>query len=126
MDPKPIFFVDGRLCYYEDGKYIPVPPGASGGRSGGGGGNGRRGVTVQDEGTTINAAARILNFIGNGVDVTNTGPNSVDIDIPGYVIESLTTAQRLALVPTTALIVEDIDLDMYFKWSTVSNAWAPF
>lgn len=41
-------------------------------------------------------------------------------------IPTLTTAQRLALVPTTAYLVQDSDLDMYFKWSTISNAWSPF
>lgn len=44
----------------------------------------------------------------------------------GTGIQSLTTIQRLALVPITALIVQDIDLDMYFKWSTVTSSWNPF
>lgn len=48
-----------------------------------------------------------------------TGPN-------GLGIQSLTTDQRTALTPTSALIVEDTDLDEYFKWSTVTNEWSSF
>lgn len=122
--------INGALYYEEkDGKYYPCRAGISNGASGsagGGGGGGRRGVIVQDDGIQINGLMKILNFIGFGVTVTDGGNGKANINIPGYVIQSLTTAQREALVPTTALIVEDTDKDMYFKWSTVSNSWSPF
>lgn len=90
---------------------------------GGGGGVGIRGLLVQEEGTQINGFVNTENFIGQLVTVTDAGGGKVDITI---VIPSLTTAQRIALVPTTALVVEDTDLDMYFKWSTVTSSWSPF
>lgn len=119
--------INGVLYYEErDGKYYPcrLAPGA-GGAAGGGGGRGR-GIIVQDHGTQVNGFMKTLNFTGDGVTVTDGGGGKANIDIPGYVIASLTTAQREALVPTTALIVEDTDLDMYFQWSTVTNSWSPF
>lgn len=105
-------------------RYIIAVGGGRGGRSSSSGGI--QGVTVKDNGVQVNGTINTLNFTGNGVTVTDGGGGSANIAIPGYVIASLTTAQRLALTPTTALIVEDTDLDMYFKWSTVSNAWSPF
>lgn len=90
---------------------------------GGGGGVGIRGLLVQDEGTQINGFINTENFIGELVTVTDAGGGKVNITI---VIPSMTTAQRIALVPTTALVVQDISLDMYFKWSTVTSSWSPF
>lgn len=120
--------INGTLYYEErDGKYYPCNAGTgSGGSRRGGGGGGGRGIIVQDDGTQVNGFIKTLNFTGNGVTVTDGGGGKANIDIPGYVIASLTTAQRLALTPTTALIVEDADLDMYFKWSTVTSSWSPF
>lgn len=40
-------------------------------------------VAVEDDGTSIVAAATTLNFTGAGVTVTDAGSNQVDIDIPG-------------------------------------------
>lgn len=120
-------FIEGIL-YYEgpDGKYYQIDRSALGGSGGGSGGGGGKGIIVEDDGTRVGGNIKVLNFTGAGVTVTAPSSKQVDIDIPGYVIESLTTAQRLALSPTTALIVEDTDLDMYFKWSTVSSSWSPF
>lgn len=121
--------ISGKLFYEErDGKYYPCNggTGAGGAGRGGGGGGGIRGIIVQDDGAQVNGFIKTLNFTGDGVTVTDGGGGKANIAIPGYVIASLTTAQREALVPTTALIVEDTDLDEYFKWSTVSNSWSPF
>lgn len=88
--------------------------------------SGIQGITVKDNGVQVNGTITTVNFTGDGVTVTNGGGGTANVAIPGYVIASLTTSQREALIPTTALIVEDTDLDMYFKWSTVSHAWSPF
>lgn len=115
-------YFNNALYYEHNGQYYPLR--ISSVSSGGGGGI--KGILVQDEGNQVNGFVKILDFIGAGVTVTDLGNKRVGINISGDAIQSLTTAQRLALIPTTALIVEDTDLDMYFKWSTVSNAWSPF
>lgn len=100
----------------------PQQESSTGGAAAGGGGSGK-GIKVQDEGTQIGGIMKTLNFIGELVTVTDAGGQKANITIK---IPSMTTAARLALVPATALIVEDTDLDMYFKWSTVTNSWNPF
>lgn len=121
-----IYLHEGKYYLRDDaGNYYPFPvgSGASGGSGGGGGGSD---IYVQDEGLQLSGKYKTLNFAGPGVSVADSGGKRATITIPGYVIASLTTAQRLALTPTTALIVEDTDTDMYYKWSTVSNDWSPF
>lgn len=90
--------------------------------AGGGGGSGK-GIYVEKDGTQVGGIMKRLNFIGQLVTVADAGGQEASITIK---IPSMTTAARLALVPTTALIVEDTDLDMYFKWSTVTSSWNPF
>lgn len=119
-------FGNGLLYEEKDGKYYPCNDAAPGGAGRGGGGGRGRGILVQEDDVQVNGFIKTLNFTGDGVSVADAGGGKVDINIPGYVIASLTTVQREALVPTTALIVEDTDLDMYFKWSTVSLSWSPF
>lgn len=110
---------DGNLFPFQ---WPQQEAGGAGGGAAGGGGSGK-GIKVQDEGTQIGGIMKTLNFIGDLVTVTDAGGQKANITIK---IPSMTTAARLALVPTTALIVEDTDLDMYFKWSTVTNSWNPF
>lgn len=88
----------------------------------GGSGSGK-GIYVEKDGTQVGGIMKRLNFIGQLVTVADAGGQEASITIK---IPSMTTAARLALVPTTALIVEDTDLDMYFKWSTVTSSWNPF
>lgn len=91
---------------------------------GGGGNSGAiKGLIVQDEGVQVNGLIQIENFIGDLVNVTSPIAGKANITI---VIPSFTTAQRLAFTPAAALVVEDTDLDMYFKWSTVTSSWSPF
>lgn len=121
-----IYLHEGKYYLRDDaGNYYPFPvgSGASGGAGGGGGGSD---IYVQDEGLQLSGKYKTLNFAGPGVSVVDSGGKRATITIPGYVIASLTTVQRLALTPTTALIVEDTDTDMYYKWSTVTNDWSPF
>lgn len=122
-----LVFKDHEGWFLKDtcGNYYPFKFPAPGIGAGGGSGISRRGVIVENQGVSIGRMLT-LNFTGAGVTATDGGNELANITIPGNVIQSLTTAQRLALIPTTALIVEDTDLDMYFKWSTVSNAWSPF
>lgn len=96
---------------------------AGGGGGGSSGSTGIQGITVEDEGIQVNGTITKLDFIGKLVTVTDGGGGKANITI---VIPSLTTAQRTALIPTTALIVEDTDTDQYYKWSTTSNSWSPF
>lgn len=56
----------------------------------------------------------------------NVGPKGARGPAGVFNIPTLTTAQRLALVPTKAYIVQDSDLDEYFYYSTISNEWRPF
>jgi hypothetical protein len=49
--------------------------------SGGGGGGGS--VDVEDEGVPVVSPASVLNFIGDGVTVTDAGGGRADITIPG-------------------------------------------
>lgn len=122
-----LVFKDHEGWFLKDtnGNYYPFKFPAPG--IGGGGGGGKRGIIVENQGTEIGRFL-ILNFKGAGVTATDGGNELANITIPGggSTIPSLTTAQREALVPTTALIVEDIDLDTYYKWSTVTNSWSPF
>lgn len=86
-----------------------------------GGGGGIRGIDVELNGAVIVTKAKTLDFIGDASQVKNEGNSIAKI----IFIPSMTTAERLALSPTTALIVEDTDIDNYFKWSTGSNSWSP-
>lgn len=127
MIPLHIYFHEGKYYLLDDfGNYYPFPVGSGASGGAGGGGGGGSDIYVQDEGIQLTGKYKTVNFEGAGVSVVNSGAKRATITIPGYTIASLTTAQRLVLSPTTALIVEDIDLDMYFKWSTVSNDWSPF
>jgi hypothetical protein len=119
-----LVFIDqkGWFLEAEDGTLVPTRSPFVGG-GGGGSSASSRGIMVQVNGTQINGRISTLNLIGDLVTGASpsTGQANVTVKIP-----SLTTAQRIALVPTTAMIVEDTDLDMYFKWSTVSSSWTPF
>lgn len=57
------------------------------------------------------------------IDLFNFSSLITTIAVGG--IASITETERLALVPTSALIVEDITLDQYFRWSTLTNSWTP-
>lgn len=125
-----LVFKDHEGWFLKDtnGKYYPFQLPVPARVGGGGGGGGSRGVIVFNQGIELGRFL-ILNFTGAGVNATDAGNDKANITIPGggsSTIQSLTTAQRLALVPTTALIVEDTDLDEYFKWSTVTSSWSPF
>lgn len=120
-----IKYQQGLLWYYWAGKWclLNLARLIGGGvfNNGGGGGSVVTGIQVQDEGVDINGLVTTINFIGQLVTAA-AGAGRIDITVK---IPSMTTAQRTALIPTTALIVEDTDLDQYFKWSTVSSSWSP-
>lgn len=124
MKKYTLIFIDGKGWFLEaeDGTLVPCRNPLAGG-GGGGSSASSRGIMVQDNGTQVNGRITTLNFIGELVEVSSPSSGQANVTIK---IQSLTTAQRIALVPTTALIVEDTDLDMYFKWSTVSSSWSPF
>ncbi len=87
-----------------------------------GGSAGISGIDVELNGTIVVSKAKKIDFIGDASQVQAESATIAKI----IFIPSLTTAARLALTPTTPLIVQDTDLDMYFKWSTVSSSWNPF
>lgn len=116
-------FINGNLYYEFNGKFyvIPIPRGPAGGN----GRMGATGATGPGGGTTGPTGATGPTGSTGPIGVTGatgvTGSTGASFNIP-----SLTTAQRLSLIPTTAFIVQDTDLDQYFKWSTVTNSWIPF
>lgn len=54
------------------------------------------GIIIEDEGIVVDAAATLLNFIGDGVTATSTGPGDVDVSIPGDV-KSFTSGEALSV-----------------------------
>lgn len=99
---RDVKFINGNFYYELNGNYYPIrlPIATIGG---GGGGRGPAGA------------------IGATGPQGPTGPAGPASNIP-----SVTTAQRLALTPTTAFEVYDTDLDEYFAWHTVTNSWSPY
>lgn len=69
--------------------------------TGGGGGGGA--IIVKNEGTTLTTAATSIDFVGEGVNATNTG-GSVTVTIPGANVIHKTYAQLQTLVTSGSLI----------------------
>lgn len=65
-------------------------------------------LTVQEEGVTVTTNTSLMNFLGSFVELTATGPNSVDIRIEGNLIADLLDTDDNAITDTADLATSQV------------------
>ena len=92
-------FTEGSLAYFRGGTWyeltayegllkvvagvVEVYNGSAWEAAGGGGGGGSTSITVQESGVDVGLDVTTVNFTGSGVDVTETSPGVVEVNIIG-------------------------------------------